>query len=412
MIVTMITVLLLLWSTVGWQADSSQGKEATVLLLPPVNFTIKITGLAKVLLHWEPNPDQEPKNYHLAYRVKINHPQEDDYEIEETESTYTAILHTGFSADVQTIFYNGGHYLESKWASADLQAPPGSLGTSVTNLSCGINTLPNNFVSLYCTWEVGEDAPEDTQYFFFYRYGEYTEECQEYSKDIWRRNIDCWFSRTHIYSKGQLKLAVHVNGSSRHAIIKPYDQLFALHAIDQVNPPVNITAMIERDYLSLQWEKPVSAFPSHCFVYEVNNYNLKTGSEQKATIEANTLSLVIDATCKYSVKIRATVHSSCRSEGLWSKWSEPIYIGKDEQWIPGEWLLSLLSGVILLVLALICRLCHLWTKLFPPVPAPNSNMEDLFLNNIYEKACTSETETEVLSFVEDPGSDIIEDSVF
>lgn len=45
--------------------------------------------------------------------------------------------------------------------------------------------------------------------------------------------------------------------------------------LDRINPPVNVTAEIEGTYLSIQWEKPISAFPSHCFEYEVKIYNAR-----------------------------------------------------------------------------------------------------------------------------------------
>lgn len=53
---------------------------------------------------------------------------------------------------------------------------PGSPGTSVVNLTCTTNTMVNSHkhsrpyqVSLHCAWLVGKDAPEDTQYFLYYR---------------------------------------------------------------------------------------------------------------------------------------------------------------------------------------------------------------------------------------------------
>lgn len=134
------------------------------------------------------------------------------------------------------------------------------------NLTCTTNTVATNCthlqpyqVSLYCTWLVGKDAPEDTQYFLYYRlvpiftyangllppvgknlqvfqfrYGSQTEECQEYRQDTLKRKSACWFPRAFIHSKGRDWLAVHVNGSSKHSAIKPFDQLFALHAIGKM----------------------------------------------------------------------------------------------------------------------------------------------------------------------------------
>ncbi|XP_075406989.1 interleukin-5 receptor subunit alpha [Tenrec ecaudatus] len=415
----MAAALLTLWGiTVTWQADLLADKK--FLLLPPVNFTIKITGLSQVLLHWEPNPHQEQRNVVLGYAVRINAPEEDDYETRDTESQCVAVLHKGFSASVQTIYWDKPSLPASSWVSAELKDPPGSPGTSILNLTCTTNTIAKvHFrpfeVSLHCTWLVGQDAPEDTKYFLYYRYGSWTEECQEYSKDMLKRNIACWFPRTSIDSTGLQRLAVHVNGSSRHATIKPYDQLFHLHAIDEVNPPTNVTVEIKGTSLYIQWEKPVSAFSTQCFHYEVKIYNIRTNSVQIGEIMTNSFISVIDDISKYSVQVRAAVSFRCRKNGRWSEWSQPVYLGTDELKISIEWCIILLMAAIffiLLILSLICRICHLWTKLFPPVPAPKNNITDLFVSTNYEKTGSSETEVEVISVVEEHGFEILEDSVF
>ncbi|XP_007947360.1 interleukin-5 receptor subunit alpha [Orycteropus afer afer] len=420
MIIMAATLLILFGAIDVLQADLLPDKK--FLLLPPVNFTIKITGLAQVLLLWEPNPHQEQRNVNLGYAVRINAPQEDDYETKDTKSQCVTILHKGFSASVQTIFWNKHSLPASSWVSAELKEPPGSPGTSIVNLTCTTNTAANNYthlspyqVSLHCTWFVGQDAPEDTQYFLYYRYGSWTEECQEYSKDILKRNIACWFPRTFINFYGRDRLAVHVNGSSKHAAIKPFDQLFDLHAIDQINPPMNVTAETEGNCLSIQWKKPVSTFPTHCFHYEVKIYNIRKDYIQTERIMTNAFILIIDVTSKYSVQVRAEVNFACREKGHWSEWSQPIYVGNDEQKLSTEWLIVLIMAAmcfILLILTLICRICHLWTKLFPPVPEPKSNIKDLFVSTNYEKAGSGETEIEVLSYVEDSGFEVLEDSVF
>ncbi|XP_023591126.1 interleukin-5 receptor subunit alpha isoform X1 [Trichechus manatus latirostris] len=392
MIIMAAALLILFGATVILQADLLPDKK--FVLLPPVNFTIKITGLAQVLLRWEPDPHQEQRNVNLGYRVRINAPQEDDYETRDTESQCVTILHKGFSASVQTIFWNEHSLPASSWVSAEMKDPPGSPGTSIANLTCTTNTVENNYVhlrryqvSLRCTWLVGQDAPEDTQYFLYYRYGSWTEECQEYNKDTLKRNTACWFPRTFINSKGRDRLVVHVNGSSRHAAIKPFDQLFDLHAIDRVNPPMNVTAEIEGTCLSIQWEKPVSAFPIHCFHYEVKIYNIRKDYVQIEKMMINSFISVIDDISKYSVQVRAAVGSLCREMGHWSEWSQPIYVGNDEPTSSLEWfIIALMAAIcfVLLIFSFICRICHVWTKLFPPVPAPKSNIKDLFVSTNYE----------------------------
>nr|XP_048294457.1 interleukin-5 receptor subunit alpha isoform X4 [Myodes glareolus] len=326
------TVLILVGSWATLQADLLSDKK--VLLLPPVNFTIKATGIAQVLLHWDPNPDQEQSNVELRYHVKIHAPQEDDYNTRKTESKYVAPLHNGFAASVRSILRRSHFFLASSWVSAELKASPGSSGTSVMNLTCATNTVVSSHthvkpyqVSLRCTWLVGKDAPEDTQYFLYYRFGVWTEECQEYSRDTLNRNTACWFPRTFINSKGFEQLAVHINGSSKHAAIKPFDQLFTPHSIDQVNPPRNVTVEIEETSLYIQWEKPVSAFPVHCFNYELKIHNTKNGYFQMEKLATNKFISKIDDVSTYSIQVRAVVSSFCRASGSWGEWSQPIYVG-------------------------------------------------------------------------------------
>ncbi|CAD7684954.1 unnamed protein product [Nyctereutes procyonoides] len=414
-------LLILLWATVILKADLLPDKKSA-LLLPPTNFTITVIGLAQVLLCWEPNPDQEPKNVELGYHVRINAPQEEDYETRNTESKLVTVLHQGFSASVQTIPWDGHSLLPSDWVSAELKAPPGSPGTSIMNLTCTTNTIFNNSnplrpyqVSLHCTWLVGKDAPEDTQYFLYYRYGSMTEECQEYRKDTLKRNIACWFPRTFISSRGSDSLAVQVKGSSKHTIIKTFDQLFALHEIDRINPPENVTAVIEGSGLSIQWKKPVSAFPIHCFEYEVKIYNTRKNYFQTEKITTNAFISIIDDISKYSIQVRAAVSSVCRQMGFWSEWSQPLQVGNDDQKPFTEWFLIVLMATIcfiLLIFSLICKIGHLWNRLFPPVPAPKSSIKDFFVIVNSEKTVSSETEIEVISYVEEPGFETLEDSVF
>ncbi|KAF6099534.1 interleukin 5 receptor subunit alpha [Phyllostomus discolor] len=230
-------LLILLGAAAILRAD---GTPDDVSLLPPVNFTIKVTGLAQVLLSWKPNPEQERKGVQLGYHLRVHTPQDDDFELKHTGRRYEAALHRGFSASVRTILWERRPSPASRWVSAELRAPPGSPGTSAVNLTCVTNTAAGGHpesrpyrVSLRCAWRAGEEAPSDTQYFLYYRYGSRTEACREYGQDALRRNVACWFPATSIDGKGQDALAVGVSGSSLRAAIRPYDRLFALHEIGQ-----------------------------------------------------------------------------------------------------------------------------------------------------------------------------------
>ncbi|XP_067396426.1 interleukin-5 receptor subunit alpha [Emydura macquarii macquarii] len=416
---------ILLWTMMAFQANPLQAKGIQVL--PPANFTLTVTALAKILLQWKPNPDQEQKNYTVRYDVEIMTPVWEVYDTKYTHSTRTAVLHNGFSARIRTLLLYNNSQIESNWVTAKLQAPSGAVETSVTNLSCVIYTAINNIASLNCTWLAGEMAPKDTKYFLFYRYNSYTEECQEYSKDKWERNIGCRFPYTYIKTSeiGQL-VVIHINGSSKYTAIKPFEQLFYENTIEKVNPPRNVTMSLKQNNLQINWEEPVSFFQNTCFEYELSIHNLKMGYKQILKTKANSFELLIDDTCRYSIQIKANRQSWC-NEGFWSDWTDPLYIGKDQPGTPIDSKASMvLSALVVsicsmaMLIAIICRRCHLWSRLFPPIPTPKTNLKYLFLNNNYQRArsCTSETETEIgsypedfRSYTEDLYSDVLEDSV-
>ncbi|KAF6099533.1 interleukin 5 receptor subunit alpha [Phyllostomus discolor] len=412
-------LLILLGAAAILRAD---GTPDDVSLLPPVNFTIKVTGLAQVLLSWKPNPEQERKGVQLGYHLRVHTPQDDDFELKHTGRRYEAALHRGFSASVRTILWERRPSPASRWVSAELRAPPGSPGTSAVNLTCVTNTAAGGHpesrpyrVSLRCAWRAGEEAPSDTQYFLYYRYGSRTEACREYGQDALRRNVACWFPATSIDGKGQDALAVGVSGSSLRAAIRPYDRLFALHEIDQVNPPGNVTAEMDGTRLSVRWEKPVSAFPGHCWDYEVKIYGRRRGYVQIENTTANKFNTTVSDVSRYCVVVRAAVSSTCRRQGLWSAWSQPVGTGQDEQKPWTEWLLIPLTAS--LCAAFVCSLSrrtgHVCTKLFPPVPGPKSDIGDLVATVNYEKGGSGETESDVLSYVAvDEEPEVLEDLVF
>ncbi|XP_010217574.1 PREDICTED: interleukin-5 receptor subunit alpha [Tinamus guttatus] len=408
-------ILILLWITT-YMVQPSVFQAEGVQVFPPVNFTLTVSALAEVFLHWKPNPNQEPKNYTIRYDVEIITPVPEEYDTKKTHSFRTAVLHNGFSARVRTLLLINDLQMKSDWARGELKPLPGAPETSVTNLSCFNYINMYNTVSLHCTWFPGKGAPEDTEYFLFYRYKTYTEECQDYIKDKLNRNIDCRFPRTHIDpEEADDLIIIHINGSSKYTAIKPLQQLFNQNAIEKVNVPRNVTVFLEQNDLLAKWEKPISSLPKECFEYEFYLCNLKSGNKQIMKVSSNDFRLRIDVTCRYSIQIRAN-HYICRKRGFWSDWSEILYVGENKQENSIAWILTLLcmsSCSIALLVAIMCKINHVWSKLFPPIPTPRNKFKDPYPNG-YQRArtCTSETETELGSFTEDFCSGIAEDSVF
>ncbi|NXI50428.1 IL5RA protein, partial [Chloroceryle aenea] len=329
-----------------------------VQVFPPVNFTLTVSALAQVLLHWELNPSQEQNNYTVRYDVKILSPVPEEYDTKRTHSIQTAALHNGFSACIRTLLLQNDLQMESDWVKEELPPLPGAPETSVTDLSCVTRITISSTVSLHCTWLPGQGAPEDIKYFLFYRYEQYTEECQDYIKDKWNRNIQCRFPVTHIDPKEIDKLVIiHVNGSSKYAAIKPYQQLFNQNAIEKVNVPRNVTVFLEQNDLLATWEKPISPLPRECFEYQFYLFNLKSGNKQILNISSNDFRLWIDATSRYSIQIRAN-HDICCTRGIWSDWSEIIYVGQNKQENSVAWILAVLCAstcCTFLLVAVICK---------------------------------------------------------
>ncbi|NWX21804.1 IL5RA protein, partial [Aegotheles bennettii] len=330
----------------------------TVQVFPPVNFTLTVSALAQVLLHWTPNPNQERKNYTIRYSVKILSPVPEEYDTEKTHSIRTAPLHNGFSAHVQTLLLHNDLQMRSDWVKEKLPPPPGAPETSVTNLSCVTRITISHSVSLHCTWLPGQGAPEDTKYFLFYRYETYTKECQDYIKDKWNRNTECRFAVTHINPEEIDNLIViHINGSSKYAAIKPFQQLFNQNAIEKVNVPRNVTVFLEQNDLLATWEKPISPFHKECFEYEFYLFNLKSSNKQILKISSNEFRLRIDVASRYSIQIRAN-HHICSVRGFWSDWSEIIYVGQNKLENSVAWIIAVLctsACCAFLLVAIICK---------------------------------------------------------
>ncbi|NWI90570.1 IL5RA protein, partial [Pitta sordida] len=406
--------LILLWTTSLVYPNTPQA--AGVEVFPPVNFTLTVSALAQVLLHWQPNPEQDQGNYTIRYDVKILSPVPEEYDTKRTRSVRTAPLHDGFSARIRTLLLHQDLQLTSDWVTQKLPPLPGAPGTSVTNLSCVTHLPVSGAVSLHCFWLPGPGAPEDTEYFLFYRYRSYTGECHNYIKDEWDRNSGCSFPGTPIDPEEVDEvIVIHVNGSSKRAAIKPFQQLLDQNAIEKVNVPRNVTVSLEENNLLATWEKPISPFPEECFEYEFSLINWKSGNKQVLKLFSNQFQLRIDVTSRYSIQLRAN-HHTCRRRGVWSDWSDIIYVGQNRLESSVAWSLAVLCvsvSCMFLLIAVICKIKRLWTKLFPPIPTPSNKFRDLFPVE-YERArtCTSETETEFSSLAEDLCCRALDDSVF
>ncbi|NWR66832.1 CSF2R factor, partial [Bucorvus abyssinicus] len=189
-----------------------------------------------------------------------------------------------------------------------------------------------------CTWRAGQDAPEDTQYFLYWKNSIYDNamECELYIKDEHGRNTGCRFQNVTITPEKSYFL---VNGSSKDSLIQFYDEYIQLYKIEKLMPPSNITVSCDeiKNYCIIQWQRPQISHskPDNCFKYEINiQYKVRVISSP--TLNINTYEGWNSFTFqrpnmrkKYLFKMRATGRA-CLVSPAWGEWSAPVEFGKSK----------------------------------------------------------------------------------
>uniref|UniRef100_H2ZS78 Type I cytokine receptor cytokine-binding domain-containing protein n=1 Tax=Latimeria chalumnae TaxID=7897 RepID=H2ZS78_LATCH len=277
--ITQFMAIFWFWVIIIIQASSTCWTQNSKLIeiLAPVSFSITIVSFGEVHFSWKQNPAQRILNYSVKHSLGIKNPITERWQlfkVSKLSSRKLMVLHKGVFARVRTIFEQNNILIaQSNWTESQVLAQPGDNGTSVNNLSCVIYN--NSYLN--CTWDVGKEASKDTQYSLYYRQENTTEECQQYQKDTWDRNIGCQFSNTTIMSLNPQMLVIYVNGSSKQAAIQPFDQIFDPFEIEKSNPPVKVTILVNEGLLRVSWKQPHTSYliESHCFKYQINIRDLK-----------------------------------------------------------------------------------------------------------------------------------------
>ncbi|XP_067401838.1 granulocyte-macrophage colony-stimulating factor receptor subunit alpha-like [Emydura macquarii macquarii] len=262
-------------------------------------------------------------------------------------------------------------------------------GTSVENFSCVIY----NISFMNCTWNVGRNAPEDTEYFLYLMYSKEEDElkCPHYIKDALGRHIACSFQDVKIVKED---VYFRVNGISNKSEIQFYDENIKLYEIEKLTPPLNISVNYSEDppECTVRWKRPNLSHSEenidHCFKYQINIQDKKTNANpkersdepipKKEVKEPHYKIPDFNMKKKYIVKIRAK-GDGCLISNTWGEWSEPIEIGNDAVPIVEIVLLLIALGtlVVALVLFFLCKRYCSVKKLFSPVPQPKNKFDDL-----------------------------------
>ncbi|KAM8821122.1 granulocyte-macrophage colony-stimulating factor receptor subunit alpha-like [Eudromia elegans] len=255
-------------------------------------------------------------------------------------------------------------------------------GTAVKNFSCVIY----NVSLMNCTWTVGRDAPGDTQYFLYWKNSREEEEtqCELYVKEENGRHKGCQFQNVTIKDTTTYFI---VNGSSKHSLIRFYDEYIKLYRIEILTAPLNITASCtgEPRGCVIEWQEPLTSHVENkdCFQYEINIKNKDEPKEEKMNPPIRVRNYRYEfqnfnAKKKYILKMRAR-GKNCHVNSNWGEWSEPIEFGqrKDDFIFVILTLITLgIISVTLLQFFLCKRYCN-FKRICSPIPQPRDKLNVL-----------------------------------
>ncbi|XP_069493080.1 interleukin-5 receptor subunit alpha-like [Ambystoma mexicanum] len=348
----------------------TQERKCNKKLPKPTNLKLSTSKQGHINLTWDFNVTeklQNPVKYYVEYRNT-------------TASGWSRIgtfsnifnrniaLHKGLSFRVQAV---------SKTCAGDISeekhyVPEGMNGTAAENVTC----VACNTSSMNCTWTVGINAPDDTQYRLSLMQAEKVEECHHYQKDSLGREIACRFHDLKIHLLNEIYILME--GRSNKSKIQFFDEWFT--ASEVLNPPSNITVHLDARKLTVEWKQPRTSYAirSHCFKYEISIKD-KVYSPM-SHLESFTLPIeTFKAGEKYILKMRAK-GDSCGNSENWGEWSVSKEFG-----IPGEGSFDRLLtiggtlvalSVAVLLLICVCKRYNVKQKMWPPIPQPKNNLKD------------------------------------
>ncbi|NXQ24326.1 CSF2R factor, partial [Alaudala cheleensis] len=141
----------------------------------------------------------------------------------------------------------------------------GMTGTAIENFVCVIF----NVSFMNCTWHVGRNATEDTQYFLYWRPSENEDliECQNYTNDNYGRHTGCRFQNVEIERKDAYFL---INGSRGGQNIHISDYIIVEKLTPPLNVSVNCTEAAHR--CNIWWQIPRTSHvkKKNCFKYQID----------------------------------------------------------------------------------------------------------------------------------------------
>ncbi|XP_066455962.1 granulocyte-macrophage colony-stimulating factor receptor subunit alpha-like isoform X2 [Eleutherodactylus coqui] len=303
-------------------------------------------------------------------------------------------MHKGVS--VQLVIRNKTSGKTQRRDKEEIYMPEGKNNSAAENFACVIY----NVSIMNCSWTVGKEAPEDTQYSLVLRQNTNVE-CQDYRKDSFGRQVGCILKRPNISFKAEVYVVVL--GLSNQTSIQFFDKVYDDPIQDVIlDPPRNITLTYNSDELEIKWQKPETYedMPENSFCYNIIiNGNVKKdicGSKEN-----------VYKTSEYHPNERVTVAMRVKWDqkysdySAWSAWSKPITGGNSPPLTSHDILivLGVVTAIILIVLIFLCYRFRIWMRLFPQIPKPSMKLFEQVEQK--EKSVPKEPEIEIISLKKD-----------
>lgn len=326
-----------------------------------------------VILSWNNNLTKEETakytvKYILSYKF-FNTTYENEERLQDKKKRINLNLHSGFNAKVKTQLFSketDDIIKESGWTEFTYKAPP----VYVQNFSCIIY----NVSFFNCTWDIKAEAPEDIQIFFSYRHIRKDFDCQQYIKNVRKKNIGCHMKEMYFQPSRKINLNITVRDLKNNSRRLSYYKALTPQTIEKLNPPINISVSLENRSIQIHWKPPptIGSAGSKCFLYEVKISDRKienvTGEKYEYPFHKPARK------CAAQVRVKK---EKCLRNKIWSEWSEPVFI--DDEKTVDVMLLSLTLFCLLIflggLLICACRRYRCLEVLTMPVPHPSDNIK-------------------------------------
>ncbi|XP_075706895.1 granulocyte-macrophage colony-stimulating factor receptor subunit alpha-like [Rhinoderma darwinii] len=367
--------------------EKTTEEENTVPLLK--DFKVKLCpGLINIT--WNCNISKSIAEY--TYKVVLQKQYRETLKVTMCSFVHKAyknmefILHKGLS--VQLFVFNGNTSVNR--GKETIYMPEGKNNSAAANFTCVIYHV---FI-MNCSWTVGKEAPEDTQYSLSLRQRNVYVKCQDYRNDSFGRQVGCVMKHPNITFKS--KVYVEVLGISNQASVQFFDKLYQPINNVILDPPRNITLTYNSDELEIKWQKPETydVHQESCFLYNIN-------IKEKGGIDVNIQDNIYKTTTfqpneSATVTMRAKWINDCSTYDEWSEWSEPHRTGYNSRQLTAYHIVIVLGvGTVIILIALIflCYRFSFWKKLFPQVPKPSMKVFEQVEQR--EKSVQKESEIEI-----------------